>query len=245
MNVYLQHVVPSSKYSFLITGAVVLSLTGFFAISVSFAEPDQTTNITSVKAANMENEQLEKNQVSLEKSRVYTFVDKTGFGHQHGVEGMLKSGSIELGRADDVGELVFDMTSFDADTDAARKYLGLDGSTDASTREQVNANMKNTSILNTREYPTATFTIKSAKLIVEKNRSGKAEFELVGDFTFKGKKRPLKFMAEVEEIDAMQHVKGAFSILQTEYGMKPFKKALGAVGVADKLTIHGDLWLAL
>ncbi len=33
------------------------------------------------------------------------------------------------------------MNSFDADTDAARRYLGLEGSTDESTRKQVNANM--------------------------------------------------------------------------------------------------------
>jgi hypothetical protein len=27
-------------------------------------------------------------------------------------------------------------------------------------------------------------------------------------------------------------------------GIQPFRKALGAVGVADQLTIYGDLWIA-
>ena len=245
MNVYHRSGLPSLKHCFITAIVAVLCVAGFHAISVSFGEPVQTTKTEADKTANKENEQLERNQVSVKKSRIYTFVEKTGLGHRHGVEGQLKSGSIDLGLAEDAGELVFDMTSFDADTDDARKYLGLDGSTDASTRDQVNVNMKNTAILNTEEFPTATFTIMSAKLIVEKNRDGKAEYELAGDFTLKGKKRPLKFLAEVEQKDGMKHVKGEFSILQTQYGITPFKKALGAVGVADKLTIHGDLWLAM
>ena len=37
---------------------------------------------------------------------------------------------------------------------------------------------------------------------------------------------------------------GNFSLLQTDYGIKPFTTALGAIGVADRLTIYGDLWVA-
>ncbi|MEZ6031563.1 MAG: YceI family protein [Planctomycetaceae bacterium] len=194
---------------------------------------------------NAENEQPEKNQISVKKSRVFTFVEKTGLGHQHGVEGRLKSGSIQLGAGQDAGTLVFDMASFDADTDAARNYLGLEGSTSATTREQVNSNMRSTPILHVREFPTATFVIQSAKLISDQDATGKSRYELSGDFTLRGKTRPIKFMAEVQQKDGMNHVTGKFSILQTQYGITPFKKALGAVGIADRLTIHGDLWLAM
>ena len=34
---------------------------------------------------------------------------------------------------------------------------------------------------------------------------------------------------------------GGFAILQTQYGIRPFSKAFGAVGVTDQLTIHGVL----
>lgn len=227
---------------------VVLGMAGLWTASASFGESDQEdqkSDVTSSESTQEKNEQLELNQVSLKKSRVYTFVGKTGLGHQHGVEGRLKSGEIKLGEKQDAGELVFDMTSFDADTDAARRFLGLEGSTDSSTREQVTATMKDSSILNVSEYPTATFTIKSATLLEEKSRNGKARYELVGDFTLRGKTRPLKFVAEVEPKDGLHHVRGEFSILQTEFGIKPFRKALGTVGVADKLTIHGDLWVAI
>jgi polyisoprenoid-binding protein YceI len=137
------------------------------------------------------------------------------------------------------------MTSFDADTDVARKYLGLQGSTEYSTRQQVNENMKNTSILNVAQFPTATFQIKSATLMDKKTAKGLAMYELVGQFTLRGKTRPLKFQAEVETKNGMAHVRGRFNILQTQYGITPFRKALGTIGVADQLTIHGDLWVAV
>lgn len=190
------------------------------------------------------NSATEPGQVDVKKSRVYIFVDKTGLGHQHGVEGRLSRGSVQPGATDGAGEFVFDMQSFDADTDAARRYLGLSGSTDASTRQQVNQNMRNTSILNINQYPTATFSIKSATESGRKSRSGQSIYEFVGEFTLRGKTRPLQFEAEVESKDGMVHVKGQFAILQTQYGITPYKRALGAVGVADRLVIHGDIWVA-
>jgi polyisoprenoid-binding protein YceI len=178
-------------------------------------------------------------------SRVYIFVDKTGLGHQHGVEGKLSSGTVNLGAVEQGGEFVFDMKSFDADTDAARRYLGLSGSTDASTRQQVNQNMRAASILNVNQFPTAKFAIKSATASKKKSRDGSPIYEFVGEFTLRGRTQPLKFEAEVETKDNMAHVKGKFAILQTQYGITPFRKALGAVGVADQLVIHGDLWVAV
>lgn len=188
---------------------------------------------------------LEPNQVDLKKSRVYIFVDKTGLGHQHGVEGKLSSGTIKLGAVEEGGEFVFDMKSFDADTDAARRYLGLSGSTDSSTRQQVNQNMRAASILSVDKYPTAKFAIKSATAMNKKSRNGHPLYEFAGEFTLRGRTQPLKFEAEAETKDNMAHIKGQFAILQTQYGITPFRKALGAVGVADRLVIHGDLWVAV
>ena len=214
-----------------------------FVHPVSLAEPQQAGKARN-QAEPVEAERLEPHQISVQKSRVYIFVDKTGLGHPHGVEGRLKRGSLTLGAVEDAGELIFDMTSFDADTDAARRYVGLSGSSDASTRRQVNDNMKNTAILNVGQFPTATFAIKSAKLLEKKSRTGAPLYELIGEFTLRGKTRSIKLEAEAEQKDNMMHVRGRFAILQTQYGMTPFRKALGAVGVADQLLIHGDLWIA-
>ncbi len=72
-------------------------------------------------------------QVNQQVSRVFVFVDKKGIGHQHGIEGALSAGSLRLNQASDAGKLVFDMTSFDADTPRARAHFQLEGKTDDST----------------------------------------------------------------------------------------------------------------
>ena len=92
-------------------------------------------------------------------SRVYIHVEKTGFGHEHGVEAKLKSGRLQLGANQNAGELVIDMASFNADTDEARRYVGLDGSTDPGTRKEVNNNMLGSDVLDVQKYPTATFNV--------------------------------------------------------------------------------------
>ncbi len=187
---------------------------------------------------------VQPGDVNLEVSRVYTFVDKTGFGHQHAVEGKLASGQLRLGAVESAGTLVFDMVSFDADTEAARKYLGLSGSTDASTRSKVTNNMKSADILNVGRYPTATFTIDSATARGETSTSGRPIYELQGSFDLHGNSRSIRIPVEVEQARGWLHVRGHFSIQQTAFGIKPYSTALGAIGVADKLVIHGDLWIA-
>jgi hypothetical protein len=39
-------------------------------------------------------------------------------------------------------------------------------------------------------------------------------------------------------------LRGNFTILQSDFGITPYKAALGAVGVADELKIWGDIWIA-
>jgi hypothetical protein len=45
-------------------------------------------------------------------------------------------------------------------------------------------------------------------------------------------------------VNGYTRIFGNFSILQSDFGIMPFRKALGAVGVADRLTIYGELWVA-
>lgn len=179
--------------------------------------------------------------VYLKGSRVYAFVGKTGFGHQHGIEGKLKSGNLQLD-AKSPGTLVFDMASFNADTPGARRYVGLKGTTDAGTRSKVNANMLGAAVLNVRAYPTATFT--ATKVTPLKAAGGRAQYRIDGKFTLHGTTNAVKVIANAETRGGWIHVRGRFAILQSDYGIKPFSKAFGAIGVADKLTIWGDLWIA-
>lgn len=182
--------------------------------------------------------------VNVGASRVYTFVDKSGLGHQHAVEGRLKSGSLSIGAESAAGKLVFDMNSFDADTDRARKYVGLSGATDAATRAKVNANLKGKGVLHVHRHPTATFVVSSASPTGKNGKRGLPTFELQGNFTLHGVTRPLVVIADVEQANGWLHVRGSFVIKQTAFGIAPFSKLFGAIAVADALRIYGDLWVA-
>ena len=190
-------------------------------------------------------ESAQPGDVNVRVSRVFTFVDKTGLGHQHAIEGNLAAGSrLQLGADSEAGRLVFDMRSFDADTPTARRYLGLSGDTDASTRSKVNANMKGRDVLNVQRYPQATFDVGSALATGKTSQRGLPTYELVGTFELHGTSKPIRILAEVEQARGWLHVRGNFVIAQTAYGITPFSKAFGAIGVTDSLRIHGDLWVA-
>lgn len=182
--------------------------------------------------------------VDLSRSRAYVFVGKTGLGHDHGAVGLIKSGNIRPGAAKDAGTLVFDMASFVADTPEAREYVGLSGEVSASTRDKVTENMLGPDVLDVATYPTATFAIRSAVTSSEQRPDGTIQYRLDGDFTLHGVTRPLRVNVESEVSNGQVRLRGLFTIRQTHFGIKPYSKALGAVGVADELKIWGDVWLA-
>lgn len=180
--------------------------------------------------------------LNLSVSRVYTHVfKKTSFGHEHGIEGRILSGHINV--ASQSGDVVFDMRSFQADTPAARKYVGLEGETDAATQQKVQANMVGADILNVADYPTARFVIKSIVPVKAHSSRGLPQIQLTGNFELHGTTRAINVVAEVNERKGWTNLRGSFRIKQTDYGITPFSKAFGVIGIADELVIYGDLWV--
>ena len=206
-----------------------------------------TTAITSFSVCGQEASQSKPSykpaDVEVGSSRVFVFVDKKGLGHQHGVEAKLLPSTFALGAEKDAGKLVFDMTTFDADTPAARKYVGLSGETDKATRDAVNENMRGEAILNVKKYPKAIFEITSAKATGRLSTRQLPTYVLEGDFTLHGITLPQKILVEVEQVRGWLHIRGSFTINQTAFGITPYSKAFGAIGVADSLKIFGDLYV--
>ena len=182
--------------------------------------------------------------VDLAGSRVYVLVGKTGLGHEHAVTGALQAGRVRLGAAEKAGTLVFDMRSFRADAPEARKLLGLDGKTDAGTRQQVDENMLGPAVLDVTKHPSATFDIHSALPSQQQPGNGRTAYDLVGTFLLHGVAKPVTVRVEAEAAGPVVRLWGGFAIRQTDYGMKPFTKFGGVVGVADELRIYGDIRLA-
>ncbi len=190
---------------------------------------------------------ISSGDLELATSRVYVRVGKVGLGHEHGASCRLKSGSLHLSQPDasgSYGKLVFDMSSFEADSDAARKYVGLEGTTDETTRKQVNENLHGKEVLDVADHPTATFEAKRITKLDELSKRGLPKYKFEGDFSLHGTTKPLEFAADVEVVKGWNHVRGGFAILQSAYGIKPYSKMLGAVGVTDRLLIYGDLIVA-
>ena len=136
------------------------------------------------------------------------------------------------------------MTSFIADTPEARKFVGLEGATDASTQQQVNANMVGADVLNIAQFPTARFVVKEITKLPQPSKQGSPQYQLKGDFTLHGTTRPIQVLAEAEDQNSWIRLRGGFNMLQSHYGITPFTKAFGAVGVTDQLTVWGDIWIS-
>ncbi len=228
---YLESLTPLASLRRIVNATILL-----FAITASLAHAQEPSTKTAPS--------FQPADVQTEASRIYVFVDKTGLGHQHGVEAKLLTSTLALGSDHDAGRLVFDMTSFNADTPAARKYVGLTGTTDEGTRTTVNNNMRGAAILNIAKFPTATFDVASAKATGQSTSSGLPMYRLEGNFTLHGTTQPIVVMAEVEQARGWLRVRGSFNIKQTSYGITPYSKAFGAIGVADQLKIFGDLFVA-
>ena len=212
------------------TTAIVL---GLISPSLSFGQEASATTSS-----------LQPAEVQTKTSRVYVFVEKRGFGHEHGIEANLLASTLVLGASESAGQLVFDMKSFSADTPAARKHVGLTGTTDQGTRATVTKTMKSSAVLNVKQYPTATFDVASAKATGQTSSEGLPIYQLDGQFTLHTTKRPLSVKVEVSQASGLLHVRGNFKIKQTTFGIKPYSKAFGAIGVRDELKIYGDLFVA-
>lgn len=185
-----------------------------------------------------------KYQVHTGASRVYIRVDKaTRLGHEHGIIGQLASGSFQFGGT---GELVFDVRTFVADTPEARRYVGLSPDFSRTDAQKVNANMLGPDVLDVARFPTATFKITSFQPLDNQAQGEPGRYQCNGTFTLHGVTRNLAFNAQFERNPQradVWHLRGAFNVLQTAYGITPYSVGGGFIKVADQLTIWGELVL--
>src|SRR5689334_7451493 len=118
-----------AKHQQLVTGLAWLCVLGAIAVLT----PDHGSRVNAAEPAA---KPLASGDVDPADSRVFVHVGKRRLGHEHGVEGLVKSGHLKLEATENAGEIVFDMRSFKADTDVARKHVGLDGMTDAEEQTE-------------------------------------------------------------------------------------------------------------
>lgn len=181
-------------------------------------------------------------RVDSNASRVYVRIDSaTRLGHAHGIEGRLSPSEVSFAGS---GSLVFDMTSFQADTNAARQYVGLD--LNFSNAAAVNTNMRSPAVLDVGRFPKAVFTISSIAPKGSQAAGEAGRYQVAGNLNLRGVSRNVVFIAALQQSkqtpDAMR-LTGSFTILQSSYGIEPYSALGGLIRLADEMQISGDLVL--
>jgi hypothetical protein len=182
-------------------------------------------------------------EVHAENTRIYVHVYKTGLGHEHAVVGRVKEGVIHLGATQNAGRVVADLTSFVADVDYARKLIGLPADNDADTQKKVTENMLGKEVLDILQFPTATGTIASARLLPQPSSNGLPQYLLEGELSLHGVTKKMSVVAEALEQNGWVRLRGHVSLKQSDFGMQPYTAMLGALGVADELDLYGEAYI--
>jgi polyisoprenoid-binding protein YceI len=207
-------------------------------------KPESKTGADGDKADSKAAEGGRSYRVDVAASRVYVKVGSaTRLGHLHGVEGKLKSGKLSLGAG---GELVFDMSSFTADTPEARQKVGLvRGKISDNEAKKVTQTMLGADVLDVEKFPTATCQVIAIKPAERQDAGAPGTYQVNGRFTLHGAEQPVQFKAKLERTDkeGILKLSGSFAIKQTAYGMRPYSAAGGLAKVADELEIVGELLL--
>ncbi len=94
-------------------------------------------------------------------------------------------------------------------------------------------------VLEVQRFTEAIF--ESKEIVVEKLSAELCNARARGDLTFHGVTQPLSFVALVTDLGTMLRISGAFSLRQSDFGIKPFSFAAGALRLKDELKFNFEL----
>ena len=133
-------------------------------------------------------------------------------------------------------ELSFPVADLIVDDPEARRAAGSDFPPEipAADKEGTRKNMLRKEVLDAENYPKV--TVKSAAI------SGSMQApNITASITIKGATREVTVPARIAVNGAQLTASGEFDIKQTDFGMKPFSVAMGALEVQDPLHIRFEL----
>lgn len=167
------------------------------------------------------------------KSKVEIHVAKDGFlkafGHDHLVTATQFSGEVQV----NASKIEDSAVTFTADS-AALKVV--DPGESQKDRDDVQATMLGAQVLDVTHYPKIEFSSTAVK--ASSSSGGKFELQVTGTLTLHGTQKPITLPVHVLMAgDGILICDTEISLLQSGFGMAPYKAAGGAVRVKDKLTI--------
>lgn len=108
----------------------------------------------------------------------------------------------------------------------------------ANDRQKIETTMRD-EVLEVSKYPDITF--KSSEVNATKTGEGQYQARIQGEITLHGVARPLTINAQLGFGDKVLHAKGAFSLKQSNFGIKPVSVAGGTIKVKDELKFAFDI----
>lgn len=94
-------------------------------------------------------------------------------------------------------------------------------------------------VLEVSRFPTAIF--ESRQITVQKPSNEQWQAHVNGELTFHGTTQNLSFDARVTNMGTILRIAGGFSLRQSDYGIKPFSFAGGALRLKDELKFSFEL----
>ncbi len=77
----------------------------------------------------------------------------------------------------------------------------------------------------------------------EKDKRGNPVYRIQGQLALRGVARDIEFLGSRSIANGWTRLTGHFTLRQTDFGIEPFSKGLGLIGVANDLEVYGDLFL--
>jgi polyisoprenoid-binding protein YceI len=162
--------------------------------------------------------------IDVNKSSMKVRVFKSGafsaFAHDHEIEAPIAEGRIDSSANPSV-QLRVD----------SHKMRVLDPEIAADKRADIQNTMQGAAVLDVERFPEISYQSTTV------TQRGDAHWEVRGNLTLRGKKRPVAVEVSLES----GHYRGSASIKQSDFGIEPIRIAGGTVKVKDELKIEFDI----
>jgi len=116
--------------------------------------------------------------------------------------------------------------------------LAITDKVSASDRQKIEGTMRD-EVLEVAKFPDIVF--KSTGVTASKTGEGNFQAKISGELTLHGVTRPLTIASQLEFGDKTLRARGAFSIKQSSFDIKPVSVAGGTIKVKDELKFSFDI----
>jgi polyisoprenoid-binding protein YceI len=164
-------------------------------------------------------------RASLLQVHVYKAGLLGGLGHEHEVRAHGYAGTV----AYDVGHPSRSRVSLTVPTDSLEVVIAGDSSDIPAITKHMRED-----VLHVDRFPEIRFT-GSAVVVRD------STLHLRGDLTMEGVTRPVEMDLRLEVTPEILHVRGSFTVKQTDFGIAPYGTALGTVKVKNDVTFTLDI----